>query len=89
MTTDEIPGFPGLRGDLPRYVLGDLEVSHLDDIRLCMFCEWYCAERGSDWLGVCQRFPAWIHVPGDRHHCGEFLAEPCILHTLIDQEGKS
>jgi len=85
MTPDEeIPGFPGLKGAFTKYLI-DGEYCDLSSLRRCELCEWFSASAGQYKMGVCQRFPQWIDVPTD-HWCGEYLADPCLLHDLIQQE---
>lgn len=82
-----IPGFPGVIGSLSEYLIpGEESPRSLDDLRRCDLCVWFSAtEYAGGHVGVCQRFPHWIHVPID-HYCGEFLAEPALLHAIMQQE---
>jgi hypothetical protein len=85
MTPDgEIPGFPGLRGEFQEYLVGS-EYCDLSSLRRCPLCEWFSATEGRETTGVCHRLPEWIVVLRT-HWCGEFLADPALLHDLIQQE---
>lgn len=84
-----IPGFPGVTGALSEYSIPGEETSRsLDDLRRCDLCVWFSATESAEGyhVGVCQRFPRWIHVPSNDHYCGEFLAEPALLHAIMQQE---
>lgn len=77
-----IRGFPGLKGLLSLY---EDPFTHklvpLDSFRQCEWCEWFSA------TGDCTRCPVWAHITDPtEHQCGEFLADPILLHPLIDQE---
>jgi len=85
----EIRGFPGIKGNRPTYPDGEKLVP-LDDLRRCEVCVWFSATGADcDGSGDCTRFPAWVSVPDPvEHQCGEFLADPILLHDLMHHENK-
>ena len=86
--TLQIPGFPGLRGSLPEYVIqtygGEISIP-LADVQRCDQCAHF--SRPGCPSGDCRRFPTWVHVDdATDHFCGEFACERSVLRDLVAQE---